>query len=256
MDSLSHSKAVKNSLGRVVSFYTGCPSFFLHLNILMWYAGIDYSMTSPAMCMYHATDDKYRWYYMSTTKSKLKESHNLQSALIDVPKSVQQDLLEGSIDASMSRYNQISDYFMRTLDVLQPKMVFIEGYSLGSVGKVFSIAENTAILKQKLYDNGHFVSVFPPTVVKKFATGKGNASKTIMREQFLKPHKALKTLLVEQRVKDLHKVTHYVDSPMSDLIDAYFICRYGVHLLQHRGFADDKPASQYHTTIENLDLDS
>ena len=103
----------------------------------MWYAGIDYSMTSPAMCMYHSTDDVYRWYYMSTTKSKLKESHNLQSALIDVPKSVQQDLLEGSIDASMSRYNQISDYFMRTLDVLQPKMVFIEGYSLGSVGKVF-----------------------------------------------------------------------------------------------------------------------
>ena len=223
----------------------------------MWYVGIDYSMTSPAMCCYHTTDNQLRWYYMSTTKSKLKESHNLQSALIDVPKSVQQDILEGSIDASMSRYNQISDYFMRTIDVLRPKQIFLEGYSLGSVGKVFSIAENTAILKQKLYDNGHFVSVFPPTVVKKFATGKGNASKQLMREHFLKLHPiANKRKLTEPRITDLHRVAHYVDSPMSDLIDAYYILTYGIHLLQHRGFADDKPAAQFHMKIENLDLDS
>ena len=223
----------------------------------MWYCGVDYSMTSPAMCCYHTTDNQLRWYYMSTTKSKLKESHNLQSALIDVPKSVQQDILEGSIDASMSRYNQISDYFMRTIDVLRPKQIFLEGYSLGSVGKVFSIAENTAILKQKLYDNGHFVSVFPPTVVKKFATGKGNASKQLMREHFLKLHPiANKRKLTEPRITDLQRVAHYVDSPMSDLIDAYYILTYGIHLLQHRGFADDKPAAQFHVKIENLDLDS
>ena len=254
MESLSSQQGSINSLSGASGLFTVQALLFLHLNILMWYASVDYSLTSPAMCMYHSTDDVYRWYYMSTTKSKLKESHNLQSALIDVHKSVNQDLLEGSIDASMSRYNQISDYFMRTIDVLRPKQVFLEGYSLGSVGKVFSIAENTAILKQKLYNNGHFVSVIPPTVVKKFATGKGNASKTLMREQFLKPHKALKTLLIEQHVKDLHKVAHYVDSPMSDLIDAYYILRYGLHLINHRSASDDKPANRFHVRIDNLDL--
>ena len=196
----------------------------------MWFVAIDYGLRSPAMVAYHTTAGKYTWCYMSTTKSKLKDDHNLQSALIDVPKSVNQDLLEGSIDASMFRYNQISDYFMWTIDgLIGPKQIFLEGYSLGSVGKVFSIAENTAILKQKLYNNGHVVSVFPPTVVKKYATGKGTASKQMMREQFLKPHSiANKRKLIEPRITDLHKVAHYKESPMSDLIDAYYVLMYGM----------------------------
>ena len=222
-----------------------------------WYAGIDYSMTSPAMCCHHTDDAKLSWYYMSTTKSKLKESHNLHSALIDIPKSVNEDLLEGSIYASFDRYNQIANWFMKIIDLHKPKMVFLEGYSLGSTGKVFSIAENTAVLKQKLYDKGHYVSVFPPTVVKKFATDKGNASKQLMREEFFKINDiAAHRRLVEPRITDLHKVAKYVNSPMTDLIDAYYICMYGVHLIQHRGFGDDVPAAKYHMRIENLDLDS
>ena len=225
--------------------------------LMPWFCGIDFSLTSPAMCFHHTDDAKLSWYYMSTTKSKLKESHNLHSSIIDVPKSVNQDLLEGSIDASFDRYNQISEYFMSIIEIHKPKHIFLEGYSLGSTGKVFSIAENTAVLKTRLYDKNYYVSVIPPTVVKKFATGKGNASKTIMREKFFEINDiANKRKLIEPRITDLHKVAKYVNSPMTDLIDAYYICMYGLHMLQHRGFADDVPAAKYHARIDNLDLDS
>ena len=247
----------KLCLGEGVVHATSLLLLFSDMEILImpWYCGIDLSMTSPAMCCHHTDDAKLSWYYMNTTKSKLKSSHNLHSALIDIPKSVNQDLLEGSIDASFDRYNQISGWFMKIIDLLQPKHIFLEGYSLGSTGKVFSIAENTAVLKQKLYDKNYYVSVIPPTVVKKFATGKGNASKQKMREEFFKINDiANKRKLIEPRITDLNKVAKYVNSPMTDLIDAYYICMYGIHLLQHRGFADDVPAAKYHVRIDNLDL--
>ena len=222
----------------------------------MWFCGIDYSMRSPAMVAYHTTDDALRYYYMSTEKSKLKDDSNLFSEYIPVNSTSEEDLAAGSINASFDRYNCIADWFLRTIDVIRPKMIFIEGYSLGSHGKVFNIAENAAILKQKLYERGHSVSIFPPTVVKKFATGKGNASKQLMKEHFMTPHKALKKQLIEPRITDLHKVAHYKESPFTDLVDAYYVLRYGMHLIQHRGFADDKPAADYHIRLDNLELNS
>ncbi len=47
----------------------------------------------------------------------------------------------------------------------------LEGYSFGSKGKVFHIAENTGILKYKIHNMGVPLEVIPPTTVKKFATG-------------------------------------------------------------------------------------
>jgi Holliday junction resolvasome RuvABC endonuclease subunit len=197
--------------------------------LVYWFVGIDYSMTSPAMVAYETTDDILRWYYMSTEKSKLKSDSNLFSAHIPVTKTTQEDIASGSFEGSYERFNLISDWFMKTIDVLKPKYVFLEGFSLGSQGKLFSIAENTAIMKNKLYDGGYYVSVFPPTVIKKFATGKGNASKQRMKEQFLRSHSiANKKMLIEKRVIDLHKVAHYRASPFTDLIDAYYVLKHGM----------------------------
>ena len=51
-------------------------------------------------------------------------------------------------------------------------------------------------------------------------------------------------------------MAHYKDSPFTDLVDAYYVLRYGMHLIQHRGFADDKPAADYHIRLDNLELNS
>ena len=94
----------------------------------------------------------------------------------------------------------------------------IEDYSFGSKGKVFNLAENCGILKYLLFKNGYKFFTVPPTVVKKFATGKGNATKEKMYEFFVKD-----TMI------DLHNIispTTKLGSPTTDIVDAWYIARY------------------------------
>jgi hypothetical protein len=58
----------------------------------------------------------------------------------------------------------------------------------------------------------------PPTVVKKFATGKGNATKEKMYEAF-----------ITDTDIDLHNIispTTKLGSPTTDVVDAWYIARY------------------------------
>ena len=90
--------------------------------------------------------------------------------------------------------------------------VFLEDYAYGATGRVFHIAENGGILKYKLSE--FQTETVPPTVIKKFATGKGNASKDDMLDAWKK----------EENTFQLPQET---GNPASDIIDAYFICKYG-----------------------------
>ena len=66
-----------------------------------------------------------------------------------------------------------------------------------------------------------FISV-PPTVIKKYATGKGNANKEVMYDAFnaeLLTPPDLKTSLKPKATK--------LTSPVTDLVDAYFIAKWG-----------------------------
>jgi Holliday junction resolvasome RuvABC endonuclease subunit len=64
---------------------------------------------------------------------------------------------------------------------------------------------------------------FPPTVIKKFATGKGNANKEVMYESFVDE------LLTPTDLKErLTPKATKVKNPVSDLVDAYFIAKCGV----------------------------
>ena len=97
-------------------------------------------------------------------------------------------------------------------------VVLIEDYSFGSKGKVFNLAENCGILKYMLYKQGYKFFTVPPTVVKKYATGKGNATKEKMYDAF-----------VAETGVDLHKIispTTKLGSPTTDVVDAWYIARY------------------------------
>ena len=64
---------------------------------------------------------------------------------------------------------------------------------------------------------------YPPTVIKKFATGKGNANKEVMYESFVDE------LLTPTDLKErLTPKATKVKNPVSDLVDAYFIAKCGV----------------------------
>jgi len=60
----------------------------------------------------------------------------------------------------------------------------------------------------------------PPTVLKKFATGKGNANKELMQEAFM--------LETGWDIKALLGQTEKQWNPSSDIIDAYYLVRYGI----------------------------
>jgi len=97
-------------------------------------------------------------------------------------------------------------------------IVLIEDYSFGSKGKVFNLAENCGILKYMLYKAEYKFFTVPPTVVKKYATGKGNATKEKMYEAFL-----------NETFIDLHNIispTTKLGSPTTDIVDAWYIARY------------------------------
>jgi len=64
---------------------------------------------------------------------------------------------------------------------LTDPVVFIEGFSYGSRGSsVYEIAGLGYLVRHYLYAAGIPFAIVPPTVLKKYATGKGNAGKPDM----------------------------------------------------------------------------
>lgn len=93
--------------------------------------------------------------------------------------------------------------------------VFLEDYAFNAQGLVFNIAESTGLLKHKLYKRGVGYEPVSPTVVKKMATGKGNSSK----DQVIKSFIAENGSVLECLGKGMN--------PLSDVIDSYYLCKYG-----------------------------
>jgi Holliday junction resolvasome RuvABC endonuclease subunit len=118
------------------------------------------------------------------------------------------------------RYENIASWVLTILAGFEKEKVtiLIEDYSFGSKGRVFNLAENCGILKYMLYKAGYRFFTVPPTVVKKYATGKGNATKEKMYDAFV----------VETGI-DLHNIisrTTKLGSPTTDIVDAWYIARY------------------------------
>ena len=182
----------------------------------MTIAGIDYSMTSPAICFYTEADGNMNFancecYYLTKSKKYEVSLKNITGTYFEFD------------DDLNKRYDTISSYFLDRIYERDVLKVFIEDYSMGSTGRVFNIAENTGILKYRFWNLGITYATVPPTVIKKFATGKGNANKERMQEVFESDNSI--------RLKKELKQTEKQWNPSSDIIDAYYICKYGYTLL-------------------------
>ena len=125
-------------------------------------------------------------------------------------------------DTAIERFTNISTW---ALDIIHKHKndtakVFIEGYSFGSKGQaVFQIAENCGILKYRLQMSPSMLyDTIVPSVVKKYASGKGNADKQLMYDSFK-----------EHTKKDLLKMFDMgkLNNPVTDIIDSYYIAKVG-----------------------------
>ena len=175
-------------------------------------AGIDYSLNGPCGCIFQGdiTQDfdfkQCSFYYLTNIKS-----------LAEVFEYRFYGELFNEFNHECQRYNSISDWAVDK--VLGCDYVGLEGYAYGASGRaIFQIAENCGLLKYKLWEAGITVDVIPPTKVKKEATGKGNADKRRMVDAFeLDTGVNLQKLITPKRAT--------IGSPVSDIADAYFICK-------------------------------
>ena len=175
--------------------------------------GIDYSLNSPAICI--AGDnfdfDKCSFHFLTRKKKYVgKFDKNIFGYEYK------------DFNTPIERFTNISIW---ALDVIHKNKsntakVFIEGYSFGSKGQaVFQIAENCGILKYRLQmSHSILYDTIVPSVVKKYASGKGNADKQLMYDSFK-----------EHTKKDLMKMfdMQKLNNPVTDIIDSYYIAKVG-----------------------------
>ena len=186
-------------------------------------AGIDYSLTSPAICVYTTENDDRLFdfdgcdcHYLLASKRQRQSpawTHGLENLHpVEYP----------DYKTDEERHEKLSVWAYQIVQGCEE--VFIEGYAFATSGTshVRSMAENTGHLKQILWKKKiPFISV-PPTVIKKFATGKGNSNKEKMYEAFTA--ELLTPLDLKERLTPKAKS---IKNPVSDIVDSYFICKYG-----------------------------
>jgi hypothetical protein len=175
--------------------------------------GIDYSLTSPAMCvMVEPTYNKCMFYYLTSNKKMVGTFGNAVG------------YEHKEYFSEQERYDNIAEFFLNKIP-LRPKIpqVFIEDYSFGSTGRVFHIAENCGLLKYKLWEIGLKFTTIAPSAIKKFATEKGNADKQKMYDTFLEE--------TGQNLIQFYSKTGTLGSPVTDIVDSYYIAKYGFSTL-------------------------
>jgi hypothetical protein len=169
--------------------------------------GVDYSITCPCLCLYDERKpfkfDNCFFYYLSNTKKFANKM---------LPNITGESFQEYILD--VDRFDSISDWAINLC--IGASEVAIEGYSFGSKGKVFNLAENMGIFKHKLYKAAIPVTIVEPSKAKKIATGKGNADKQTMYEAFVKETKVDLLSTFDQKT---------LTNPVTDIVDSYFILK-------------------------------
>ena len=175
--------------------------------------GIDYSLTSPAVCV---NDVNLMFYYLTNKKKWIgRQSENI----IGYEHDEWTDPIKRFKNISNFVFYVLGKHISNTIGFRSIEHIYIEGYSYGSKGQgLFQIAENCGILKYRLLENYLPYSTVVPSVVKKGATGKGNADKDMMYEAFVK-----ETKINLKKIFDTEKV----GNPISDIADSYFIQKVG-----------------------------
>jgi Holliday junction resolvasome RuvABC endonuclease subunit len=175
--------------------------------------GIDYSMTSPAICLFDGEEWSVR--YLTSTERHVRE-YTFETILGKV--NVSGDPHKELWQSQEQRFHNISEWAMACIDDVEAKVV-VEDYAMGAKGKVFHIAENCGLLKYKLWSEGFKFETLAPTALKKFATGKGNADKNSMHTQFVKDTGV-------DLMKEMTPNAKDCVSPVSDVVDSFYLAKW------------------------------
>lgn len=181
--------------------------------------GIDYSMTSPAVCVHvgdHWNVDNCKFFFLISKKKHRQAEH---------PTLVGAEYPEWTTNEE--RFAKLSEFIIDIINAYRisnqmfcegPIEIAIEGYSYGSTGeKLFQIAENTGVLKHIMWKGNYPFVAYAPKDIKKFATGNGNAGKDLMHQAFVDE--------TGIDFKEIFGLSEKQWNPSSDIVDAYYIAK-------------------------------
>ncbi|CAB4141244.1 hypothetical protein UFOVP410_83 [uncultured Caudovirales phage] len=181
--------------------------------MIEYVVGIDYSMSCPSICAHKGTESwslsNCKFYFLTNKKRNILKDSIFYSNL-------HKDFI-----TQEERFHNISEWALSVIP--ENSIIGIEDYAFAAKGVVFNIGECTGLLKHKLWKSNFEINTFPPSTIKKFATGKGNSNKIGMYESFVKET----NFHIDKKL--LCKIG---DSPLSDVIDSYYIAK-----LAHSNFS-------------------
>ena len=176
--------------------------------------GIDFSLTSPCVCVIHPYDvdipfvplSHCEFFYFAKTTRQASCNHPSFHPCTYPPYA-----------DDVGRFQDLGEWVVECIGDTQSGA--IEGYAFAANGQITRIAESTGILKFLLHQKDIALDPYAPSQIKKFATGKGRADKSQMAFSFETIHANGDHPLA------LAELLHCrVDvSPCSDIVDAYFI---------------------------------
>ena len=203
--------------------------------------GIDFSLTSPAICVYKNNIYSFISFFNDSgkdwkkSKSKTYRYHNELCDIIDVipyTRKIDDSNYRNEQKTKMSDALMIVNLIIDKLKTIIDDEVIIglEGFSYGSISSsTLDLAMYNSFLRMKLIENfgSDVLNIISPTEGKKMLFGKGNAKKEDMIQSFI-DNRLEDNILKENDFWKYCKengVDFKQPKPIDDLVDAYGILK-------------------------------
>ena len=201
--------------------------------------GIDFSLTSPAICVYKNGEYNFISFFndggkdWKKSKSKSYKYHNDLCGIIDVipyTRRIDDDCYRNEQKTKMEDALHIVSLIIDKLkSIIDDEVVIgLEGFSYGSISSsTLDLAMYNSFLRMKLIENfgSDCLNIISPTEGKKILFGKGNAKKDDMIQAFI-DNRLCDEILVDNTFWQYCKengVDFKQPKPIDDLVDAYAI---------------------------------
>ena len=203
--------------------------------------GIDFSLTSPAICIYKNDEYIFISFFNDSgkdwkhSKSKIYKYHNDLCDIIDVipyTRKIDDDIYRNEQRTKMADALMITNLIIDKLkSIIDDDVVIgLEGFSYGSISSsTLDLAMYNSFLRMRLIEifGSDCLNIISPTEGKKVLFGKGNAKKEDMIQAFIDNN--LKDEVLIKNALWQYCKTNGVDykqpKPIDDLVDAYAILK-------------------------------
>lgn len=185
-------------------------------------AGIDYSLRTPCVCIIEpftgsSTIVPYAFcdfYFLTDKPSHAIDQDNIHGTLM------------GSWKTPEERYESIADWTLGVLRKHKCKSIGLEDYAFRATNQsaLTQLAESTGLLKYFLHNESIASTPYSISHIKKFATSKGNATKEMMYQAFVRDNwNSIEEYSICLNSGFGRKPDATPRSPVTDMVDAYYI---------------------------------